>query len=295
MDSSRATTTTTSTTYGNATKTGTQLGRQSSRLFQSIENTASSGQKTSDAVEEHKGSSVQYQRPADVDSMQDQRQGSPVNSRSVAAAAKGEPGQVGAATSASAPTTPPFDSQSYAQYRKSASPQDNEPEEGLNGSNVPGLAPSEAAVVPVTGSRKTSGQGEANSGTNLSDLASSFDRIAIGNGTRSGTASPASTQAPPLTSSTGQQSALHRAIGRSQLEAHQNAGEGGLTPMFNERFLFDDDELEADDSAFVKKYNLNGDDNSFPVLIHRDSHPGMVSRNLSNREVDQRANLAPLI
>jgi hypothetical protein len=280
MDSSRTITSITPTSNGNATKT--QLGRQSSRLFQSIENTASSGQDTSDVVEEHKGSPVQQiQRPADVDKMQDQRQGSPVNTRS--ATAKEEQGKVGAATSASAPTTPPFDSQSYAGYRNSASPQNNKPEEGLNGSNVPGLAPSDAPGS-TTGSRRTSGQGEASAAdeqhrtTNLSDLASSFDRIAIGSGPKSGAASPASTQAPPLTGSTGQQSALHRAMGRSQLEAQQNAGEGGLTPMFNERFLFDDDELEADDSAFVKKYNLNGDDNSFPVLIHRESHPGMVSR-----------------
>lgn len=206
--------------------------------------------------------------------------------------------------------------------------QDNQqrpPEEGLNGSNVPGLAPdTQAPSKSESGSKRTSETPEessspsaaatttttsttttteqqrvdANSRSNngsMGDLTNSFDRIAIGNGFKSGRTSSNSTgQTPPPPilppgAAAGQQSVLQRAMNRSNIESAQQqngvasaiaAGEGGLTPMFNERFLFDDDELEADDSAFVKKYNLNEDDNGFPVLIRRDSHPGMVSRQL---------------
>ncbi|KAJ1022437.1 hypothetical protein NDA16_003426 [Ustilago loliicola] len=51
-------------------------------------------------------------------------------------------------------------------------------------------------------------------------------------------------------------------------DANDNKGEN-LTPVFNERFLFDD-ELDNEDSAFVKKYNLKGDDGQFPVLVQRE-------------------------
>lgn len=43
-----------------------------------------------------------------------------------------------------------------------------------------------------------------------------------------------------------------------------------FTPVFNEQFLFDD-ELDNEDSAFVKKYNLNGNDDQFPVLVDTQS------------------------
>lgn len=49
-------------------------------------------------------------------------------------------------------------------------------------------------------------------------------------------------------------------------------GEKGenFTPIFNEQFLFDD-ELDNEDSAFVKKYNLKANDGQFPVLAQRDT------------------------
>lgn len=186
------------------------------------------------------------------------------------------------------------------------------PEEGLNGSNVPGLAPRS-----IPSSRRASGNEDASkdeqvktaTDESLADLTTAFDQINVANEADKST-EVKSTSVEPATpspssgvslgsgvaaiaaanSTTGQQSVLQRAITRANLEAQQNnaslgpnsassgnAAESGMTPVFNERFLFDDDDLEADDSAFVKKYNLKEDDNSFPVLIHRDSHPGMVS------------------
>ncbi|PWN50080.1 hypothetical protein IE53DRAFT_293089, partial [Violaceomyces palustris] len=50
----------------------------------------------------------------------------------------------------------------------------------------------------------------------------------------------------------------------------------GFTPVFSERFLFDD-ELDAEDSAFVKRYNLQDDDDKFPILVRRDSFPDVLS------------------
>lgn len=134
---------------------------------------------------------------------------------------------------------------------------------------------------------------------NLNDITASFDRMGLANKAQQQQQQAATTQSPlrspsgrPSPSATpsmfsnasgGQQSLLQRAVGHPQQAISQQnrtagmtgAGEN-LTPVFNERFLFSDDELEADDSAFVKKYNLNEDDNSFPVLIRHDSHPGMV-------------------
>ncbi len=50
-------------------------------------------------------------------------------------------------------------------------------------------------------------------------------------------------------------------------EASAKTGKGeNFTPNFNERFLFDD-ELDNEDSAFVKKYNLKADDDQFPILV----------------------------
>ncbi|SNX85912.1 related to PUF4 - member of the PUF protein family [Melanopsichium pennsylvanicum] len=65
--------------------------------------------------------------------------------------------------------------------------------------------------------------------------------------------------------------ALHNdAAGASSNDAAANTNHKreNLTPVFNEPFLFDD-ELDNEDSAFVKKYNLNGDDDQFPILIQR--------------------------
>lgn len=130
----------------------------------------------------------------------------------------------------------------------------------------------------------------------LGDLASTFERMGVENGkhqqqdqsNRSGAGRLPVGAGIMGGSVAGQQSLLQRAMGRSGIEhgggnasAAGNlggAGEGaagGMTPSFNERFLFSDDELE-DDSTFVKKYNLNEDDTSFPVLIRRDSHPSLV-------------------
>ena len=219
---------------------------------------------------------------------------------------------------ASAPTTPPYGSKNFPPPHRNVplSPQgltslneeDNRrpPEEGLNGSNVPGLAPHQPPRS-VPSSRRTSGPPEEMTSAdqqllaanrrsingNVGDLTNAFDRITVGSAVKTGMRGSPLGHTPPTPSSgagvgvsphstgSGPQSALQRAMNRSNMESsHSNGGianESGLTPVFNERFLFDDDELEADDSAFVRKYNLNEDDNSFPVLIRRDSHPGMVS------------------
>lgn len=148
----------------------------------------------------------------------------------------------------------------------------------------------------------------------MNDMAASFDRMGLAQSAaakaqqqhqqhsgQSPLRGPTSASAGPIRAAgaagmfgapaSGQHSLLQRAMGQPQqvqqaAQQHQqsgmNPGEGNLTPVFNERFLFSDDELEADDSTFVKKYNLNEDDNSFPVLIRHDSHPGMV-RCASNR------------
>lgn len=48
--------------------------------------------------------------------------------------------------------------------------------------------------------------------------------------------------------------------------SHETTDDATGTPGFNERFLFDD-ELDNEDSAFVKKYNLKGGDSDFPILV----------------------------
>ncbi|SPO27733.1 related to PUF4 - member of the PUF protein family [Ustilago trichophora] len=59
-----------------------------------------------------------------------------------------------------------------------------------------------------------------------------------------------------------------------------------FTPVFNERFLFDD-ELDNEDSAFVKKYNLKGDDDQFPVLVQRDNFADVLAaRPAGNKGAD---------
>ena len=47
---------------------------------------------------------------------------------------------------------------------------------------------------------------------------------------------------------------------------------GGMTPVFPEHFLFDDELEAADDSTFVRKYNLSGDDDEFPMLLRQDNN-----------------------
>ena len=163
----------------------------------------------------------------------------------------------------------------------------DDPEEGLHGSNVPGLR-------SVPHSRRQSGgeegrpamAGAAKRGTRTGDLVGAFERMNVG---ANGSATPPRNPRAPFESSTNpgsrsdsprpgqaQHSAVQRVMtgaGNSPNKDGANTTEGNnFTPTFNENFLFDD-ELDAE-SAFVKKYNLQEGDDNFPVLIRRDSFPG---------------------
>lgn len=59
---------------------------------------------------------------------------------------------------------------------------------------------------------------------------------------------------------------------KSSLSRSVNTDDANATPSFNEQFLFDD-ELDNEDSAFVKKYNLNGKDDQFPILVDSKTTP----------------------
>ncbi|EST09457.1 Pumilio RNA-binding repeat [Kalmanozyma brasiliensis GHG001] len=63
---------------------------------------------------------------------------------------------------------------------------------------------------------------------------------------------------------------LASAVGAMSITGKDGINSKGdnATPVFNEQFLFDD-ELDNEDSAFVKKYNLKGSDDQFPVLVQR--------------------------
>lgn len=167
----------------------------------------------------------------------------------------------------------------------------------------------QARLASSTSSGASSATNRRSINGNLNDITASFDRMGLANKAQqqqqqqavttqsplrspSGRPSPSTTPSMFSNASGGQQSLLQRAVGHPQQAVSQQnrsagitgTGEANLTPVFNERFLFSDDELEADDSAFVKKYNLNEDDNSFPVLIRHDSHPGMVRTIYSTSE-----------
>lgn len=58
--------------------------------------------------------------------------------------------------------------------------------------------------------------------------------------------------------------------------AAKDKGEN-FTPVFSEQFLFDD-ELDNEDSAFVKKYNLKANDDQFPILVQRNAEARNASR-----------------
>lgn len=77
--------------------------------------------------------------------------------------------------------------------------------------------------------------------------------------------------ADELASAVGNMSigAKNKSLLVSQAAAHNNDASDS-TPVFNEQFLFDD-ELDNEDSAFVKKYNLNADADQFPVLVDSQS------------------------
>ncbi|KAJ9479916.1 Pumilio homology domain family member 4 [Pseudozyma hubeiensis] len=72
---------------------------------------------------------------------------------------------------------------------------------------------------------------------------------------------------------------LASAVGAMSIASKVGANEKGenFTPVFNEQFLFDD-ELDNEDSAFVKKYNLKANDDQFPVLVRRDAEAQNASR-----------------
>lgn len=66
------------------------------------------------------------------------------------------------------------------------------------------------------------------------------------------------------------------APGRGAARPSLGAAPGApIGPAFNERFLFDDELETADDSTFLRKYNLSADDDDFPVL-RQDQFPSTV-------------------
>ncbi|PWN27850.1 ARM repeat-containing protein [Jaminaea rosea] len=163
----------------------------------------------------------------------------------------------------------------------------NDTEDGLNGSNVPGLPPlNNVRSVPST--RRTSREvkpsqlgphqdvalapvpssGPRRSMPGPGDLASSFNRMALSGG---GARPDGQVQQPgnaPNAPTAPAGSGFQRLLSKTGVDTSSDAQGGvntGMTPVFNERFLFDD-ELDAEDSAFVRKYNLSGDDDKFPLL-----------------------------
>ncbi|EPQ30113.1 uncharacterized protein PFL1_02230 [Pseudozyma flocculosa PF-1] len=168
-----------------------------------------------------------------------------------------------------------------------AMPSHSEPEEGLNGSNSqdghPDTAPQGRLAAALASQRRATPQ---------QDLSGAFDKMVLSSGPRGGLAAahlraqlaqqdaPRSSSAAPLTSIRSSDSAATTqapAVAHpGQNSAHQHSGSEGFTPVFNERFLFDD-ELDNEDSAFVKRYNLHEDDDKFPILVRRDSFPDVLS------------------
>jgi hypothetical protein len=171
--------------------------------------------------------------------------------------------------------------------------------EGGKGQDVDAVQRTSQRTSGLPDDLSSNGLSSNNGSGQLHDLAASFDRMGMSGTTTTttGASQPSSNAANanaslygPASAADGRQSLLQRAMNRDgtspsnlnpsstspQHVQHQQSSDANLTPVFNERFLFSDDELEADDSTFVKKYNLNEDDNSFPVLIRHESQPGMV-------------------
>ncbi len=186
----------------------------------------------------------------------------------------------------------------------------DEPEEGLHGSNVPGLrsvpqsrrqSGGEEGRSPMIGSKRAAAGAANGGGPAARDLANAFDAMTVSS-PRDGPRSAAQIRAQFEAASSGpnsrsqspslagrQPSGLSRVLASSATGASSPRGdstpattEGGggaapatgstFTSVFNEDFLFDD-ELDAE-SAFVKKYNLEDDDK---FVNRRDSFPGMLS------------------
>ncbi|CCF51344.1 uncharacterized protein UHO2_04163 [Ustilago hordei] len=135
-----------------------------------------------------------------------------------------------AASAASAPTTPPNEALSAAHPKALAT--------ALQATD----ASDPAARAKMPSSRRQSGEKERSA----DDLTSAVGAMSM--------ADKASADATAAKTSDA---------------AKDNKGEN-LTPVFNERFLFDD-ELDNEDSDFVNKYNLKGDQGQFPLLVQRDT------------------------
>lgn len=216
----------------------------------------------------------------------------------------------------SAPTTPPEPKLAIQRPGNSSSspilgtlenPLHSDTQDGLNGSNVPGLrslptsrrASRDAkdpaygdytAVLAAAGGGASSVQPSQPQRRPIgADLSASFERLdLVPRGVSQLRAQSQDNSLSSISSrgsgnsSSGQASPLHRSISRSGSDQQGNgsSNETGLTPVLSERFLFDD-ELDAEDSAFIRRYNLQDKtDDKFPVLIRRDSFPGMVSHTM---------------
>ncbi|WFC96941.1 hypothetical protein MBRA1_003607 [Malassezia brasiliensis] len=90
--------------------------------------------------------------------------------------------------------------------------------------------------------------------------------------------------APP-----GAAAAPGRGAARPSLGAAPGAPIG---PAFNERFLFDDELETADDSTFLRKYNLSADDDDFPVL-RQEHFPSTLSTFSSALDLAPLSHMSP--
>lgn len=158
----------------------------------------------------------------------------------------------------------------------------NDTEDGLNGSNVPGLPPlNSTRSVPPTRrpSREATvlHQSEHNNDSQRrsvhgGDLANSFNRMNLGAPGITASAPVSGNGTPLAAGPPGQGSASQRLLARNALDnvSHSGGDNTGMTPNFSERFFFDDED-DAEDSAFVQKYNLTDRDDRFPTLLRNEN------------------------
>ncbi|KAI3618499.1 hypothetical protein CBS9595_002862 [Malassezia furfur] len=86
--------------------------------------------------------------------------------------------------------------------------------------------------------------------------------------------------------------AAHTAAAAAAAAATLHPDGAPIGPAFNERFLFDDELETADDSTFLRKYNLSADDDDFPVL-RQDQFPSTLSTFSSALDLAPLSHMSP--
>ena len=166
-----------------------------------------------------------------------------------------------AAAAASAPTTPPNEAIAADPKSAAAITAANQ----VNNANDPTARAKALSHLyrSVPSSRRQSGEVPRSA----DELASAVGAMSIGG-----------------KGSANSKSSLSRAVHNDSPEG--SGDDTAAAPVFNERFLFDD-ELDNEDSAFVKKYNLKGGDDEFPILVQRDNYTDVLAaRSTSNDAAD---------